>query len=434
MHITLIKVNMSSQKSKDAMQPLFAAAIAAQTPADIKICLCDDRIEEIDYNKPTDLVALSVETYSAKRAYQIARRFREKGVKVMAGGFHPSLMPDECLEHTDSVFIGDIERTWPSLIEDLKKGELKKIYKADPNIQGDDIKFDRSIFEGKNYGPIEMVQWSRGCPYSCDFCSIKAFYNKKHISRPIDNVVDEIKQLKKKVVFFVDDNLYFDKAIFKLFLKALIPLKIKWACQISINISQDDELLELMQKSGCFMVLVGIESFNKDNLKKMNKQWSASKLPVDEAIKKLNAYGILIYGTFIFGYDYDTPKSFKKAIDFAIKHKFFIANFNPLYPMPGTPLYERLKKDQQLVFEKWWLDKEFYYGKSMFYPQSMTPEELESGCFDAKKKFNSWSSILKRSINPLFSHKSLQKTALFFYANMVNRKEISKKQGKLLGD
>lgn len=424
---------MTGTKSKDAMQPLFAAAIAAYTPKDVQICFVDDRIEEIDFDASTNLVALSFETFCAQRAYYIAGEYRKRGIKVIAGGYHPSLMPDECLEYTDSVFVGDIEKTWPLVIEDFKQGKLKKKYFGDNTAIGADIKFDRSVFKGKNYGPIEMVQWSRGCPFSCDFCSIKAFYKQKHIYRPIENMVDEIKQLKKKFVFFVDDNLYFNRNLFSLFVKALIPLKIKWACQISINIADDDELLKLMKKSGCFMVLVGIESFNKNNLKQMNKSWNVKKQSVDNAIKKMNSFGLLIYGTFVFGYDYDTVESFKKAVDFGIKHKFFIANFNPLYPMPGTTLYERLKQKNELLYEKWWLAKDFYYGKSMFYPKSMNPEELERMCYGAKKKFNSWSSILKRSINPIIHHRSFMKTVLFFYANIVNKKEIVKKQGKILG-
>lgn len=433
MKITLIKANMTSQKSKDALQPLFAAAIAAHTPPDTQVCLYDDRLEEINYDEPTDLVALSIETFCAQRAYSIAGEFRKRGVKVIAGGFHPTLLPDECLQHTDSVFIGDIENSWAKVIEDVKNGELQQKYYASKEIKGSDIKFDRTIFEGKNYGPVEMVQWSRGCPFSCDFCSIKSFYNQNHIFRPVENVIEEIKQLKKKIVFFVDDNLYFNKEAFKTLMKALIPLKIKWACQISINIAQDDELLTLMQKSGCFMVLVGIESFNRDNLKLMNKLWNVTNQSVEKAIKRFNSHGILIYGTFVFGYDFDTVESFKPAVDFAINNKFFIANFNPLYPMPGTKLYDRLLESKQLTFEKWWLNTEFYYGKSMFYPQQMNPMQLEKGCFEAKKRFNSWNSIFKRSINPFITHRSLYKGILFFYVNLINRREIHRKQGKKLG-
>lgn len=433
MKIALIKTNMHRTKSGDAMQPLFAAAIAAHTPGDTELRFYDDRIEDIPFDEPVDLAAISVETFTAVRAYEIAKEYKQRGVKTIAGGFHPTLCPDECLQHTDSVFIGDVEGTWPEVLADLKKGTLKRRYTGNNNIKGTDLKFDRTIFSGKSYGPVEMVQWSRGCPYCCDFCSIKAFYNKKHLFRPIDAVVEEIASLEKKTVFFVDDNLYFNRQHFICFLEAIAPLKIRWACQISINIASDDELLRLMVKSGCILVLIGIESFDPENLKQMNKSWNTAKLSTQEAVDKIKSYGINIYGTFIFGYDNDTTDSFKYAVDFATKNKFFLANFNPLYPMPGTPLYERLREEDRLLFGDWWLDENFYYGKSMFRPKKLSPEELEINCFEAKKEFNSWSSILSRGMDPLLNHKSVTNTLLFFYANLINRKGILYKQGKPLG-
>ncbi len=433
MKITLIKANMHKHKSKDAMQPLFAAAIAAQTPEHVEVCLYDDRLEDIPFDEPTDLAAISIETFCAKRGYEIAAEYKKRGIKTIAGGFHPSLEPEECLQHTDSVFIGDVEGGWLQVIEDLENGQLKERYSSDQLIKGEDIDFDRTIFGNKNYGPIEMVQWSRGCPHDCDFCSIKAFYSGTPVCRPIDHVMKEIASLKKKTIFFVDDNLYFNKERFKQFMKALIPMKVQWTCQISINITKDKELLALMAQSGCLAVLVGLESFNPNNLKQMNKQWNQSGIDYKEAIGVLNAHGILVYGTFVFGYDYDTADSFKYAVDFAIENKLFLANFNPLYPMPGTSLYARLQQEKRLLFNRWWTDENFYYGKTMFYPKSLSPDELEELCFKAKKEFNSWRSIFSRSVSPLFHHKSFNKTMLYFYINTVNRKSMLRKQGVALG-
>ena len=433
MKITLVKSNMHKSKSKDAMQPLFAAVLSALTPDDIEVCLYDDRIEDIPFDEPTDLAAISIETFCAQRSYQIALEYKKRGVKVIAGGFHPSLLPDETLQYVNSVLIGDAENIWQDVIKDLRKGKLKPIYNSNNETKDVDIKFDRTIFNNKAYGPVELVQWGRGCPHNCDFCSIKAFYKSKQYCRPINQVMDEIAVLKKKVVFFVDDNLYANKARFKQFLMELAGMNIKWACQISINIAQDDELLRLMRDSGCFLALVGIESFHSGNLKLMNKEWNTSNLNYDEAIKKIKSYGIMIYGTFVFGYDFDTADSFKYAVDFAIKHKFFIANFNPLYPMPGTPLYHRLENEKRLLFDRWWLNRDFYYGKSMFQPKGLSADDLEAYCFQAKREFNSWNSILHRCLDPIITHKSFQKTMLYFYSNMLNRKEICKKQGKGLG-
>jgi len=433
MKIALIRVNMHKHKSKDAMQPLFAAAIAAHTPSDFEVSLYDDRLEDIPFDSSFNLVALSIETYAAKRAYEIARTFRELGVKTIAGGFHPTLCTDECLQHCDSVFVGDVENSWSLVLDDLQKGKLQQIYASSKNTEGNTIQYDRRIFKNKNYGPVEMVQWSRGCPHDCDFCSIKAFYRGEQFCRPIADVIEEIKSLKKKIVFFVDDNLYFNKKKFKELVRQLIPLKIKWVCQISINIAYDEELLELMVQSGCIMVLIGIETFSKDNLKLMNKEWSISRMDTQKAIDIINSFGLNIYGTFVFGYDYDTRKNFEMALEFATKNRFFIANFNPLYPMPGTPLYERLKNENRLLHNEWWLDEDFYYGKTMFRPKHMTPEQLEQYCFETKKQFNSWKSIFSRSVNPLVKQRSTLSSFLYFYANIVNRRSILTKQGRKLG-
>jgi len=433
MKIILIKSNMHKEKSKGVMQPLFAAALLALTPDDIEVKLYDDRIEDIPFDEYTDMVAISIETFCAKRSYEIASEYKKRGVKVVAGGFHPTILPDETSEYVDSVVIGDAENVWPEIICDLKEGKLKKLYSSENNTSDIEPKFDRRIFLNKSYGPIELVQWGRGCPYNCDFCSIKAFYKSKQTCRSIDSVCKEIEGLKYKTVFFVDDNLYHNREKFVLFLKEITSLKIKWTCQISIDVAKDDALLKLMKDSGCFLVLIGIESFNADNLKLMNKQWSTSGMNIEAAIKKFHDFGMMVYGTFIFGYDYDSSDSFKYAVDFAIKHKFFIANFNPLYPMPGTALYDRLKSENRLLYEKWWLDPEFYYGKSMFKPKSMTSDELEKYCFEAKKEFNSWQSILLRGLNPLVSLKSLNNLMLYFYINSANRREIFSKQGKILG-
>jgi len=353
------------------------------------------------------------------------------------------LVPEASQEVTQDVYISSSWKVLERLMKNAAKDERFRIFAGYAGWAPNQLDFETSrgdwhvlkadaeaVFDKKPYGPIELVQWGRGCPFNCDFCSIKAFYGSSHPCRPIEDLVKELAGLSNKTVFFVDDNLYANKARFKQFLMELAGMNIKWACQISINIAQDDELLRLMRDSGCFLALVGIESFHSGNLKLMNKEWNTSNLNYDEAIKKIKSYGIMIYGTFVFGYDFDTADSFKYAVDFAIKHKFFIANFNPLYPMPGTPLYHRLENEKRLLFDRWWLNPDFYYGKSMFQPKGLSADDLEAYCFKAKREFNSWNSILHRCLDPIITHKSFHKTILYFYSNMINRKEIYKKQGK----
>lgn len=214
----------------------------------------------------------------------------------------------------------------------------------------------------------------------------------------------------------------------KLF-KMLIPLKIKWGCQISIDIAKNEKLLKLMKKSGCISVLIGFESLNPKNLKLMGK--SANLInDYQEAIKKIKEYGIMIYGTFIFGYDYDTADSFKLSLEFALKNKFFLANFNPLMPMPGTRLYQRLLKEDRLIYDKWWIDEDFSYGDAMFYPKNMTVRELEDSCFNNRREFNKYSNIAARALD---FKSNLRNLFVYFGGNIVSRKEIYKKQGSKLG-
>jgi len=423
---------MYSTRSKGALQPLFAAALAAHTPPDIELKLYDERIEEIPYDESTDLVALTIETFCAKQAYRIATEYRKRGIRVVAGGYHATLCPEECLNHVDAILCGDAEELWPVVLADFQKGQLKKRYVQNGMVDPSRINFRKDIFKGKPYGPIELVQFGRGCPYDCDFCSIKSFYGSGQICRPIETLIEELETLDSKTVFFIDDNLLHNRKAFKEFLRKITPLKLKWVCQISITVARDDELLRLMADSGCFVVLIGFESFSEANLKLMNKQWNTASLSYDEAVRKIMSHGIFIYGTFIFGYDHDTPDAFRMAIDFAMKHRFFIANFNPLYPMPGSGLYERLKKESRLI-ENWWIEDRFYYGKSMLKPSLMTSEELETKCYQAKMEFNSWRSILQRSPVAMRSNHILHNLALFFYTNYINRHEIIHKQGKYFG-
>ncbi len=424
---------MQNERTKAAMQPLFAAALKALTPNDIDIDFYDDRLEEIPYNESTDLLAISIETFNAKRSYEILAEYKKRNIKTIAGGFHATIIPDEVLEYADSVVIGNAENVWGAVIDDLRKNILKKIYKSQNDKPLGRVKYDRSIFAGKKYIHVELVQWGWGCPYNCDFCSIKTFYKSKPTYRPISDVINELRELKNKTVFFVDDNLYHNRELFVQFLKSIKPLKLKWSCQISINIAKDDELLKLMKDSGCFLVLIGIESFDEENLKLMNKKWNTAGGGIEASIKKISDFGFLIYGTFIFGYDYDTEKSYRNAVDFAIKNNFFISNFNPLYPMPGTALYERLNEEQRLLHKKWWLDPDFYYGKSMFQPKTISADGLEEKCLQVKMEFHSWKAIFIRGFRLIVLHKSFTMAILYFYLNILNRKEILKKQGKVLG-
>ena len=434
MKITFIRPNMNAQKAADALQPLVFALLAALTPPDVETAFYDDRIEEIPFDTPTDVVALTVETFAAQRAYWIAARYRERGVPVVMGGFHPTLMPDEARQYADSVILGDAEAVWPQVVADAKRGNLQPSYIAPPLSSPLRTAFDRRIFQGKPYHSLELVQWGRGCPHSCEFCAIRAFYSTHQCQRPIERVIAEIAALDtERMMFFTDDNLLADDAMFSELLTALIPLKRRWAAQISIEAAQNARMLKLLEQSGCQVILTGFESLSQANLRQMNKAWNTTAQDYESAIKRIYDHGIMIYGTFVFGYDGDTPDAFDRAVEFAIRQRLFLANFNPLTPFPGTPLYRRLQREGRLLRERWWLDTAYQYGDAMFQPANMTPEELTRGCFEARKAFNSSVSMLRRAANIAVNLRSWRRATLYAAANYINRKAIFQKQGKALG-
>lgn len=433
MRITLIKPGMYEQRSYDAMEPLALGVLAALTPDHVELSFYDDRLEDIPYDDPTDLAALSVETFSAKRAYQISSEFTRRQVPVVLGGYHPTLAPEEALEYADAVVIGDVENVWHLVLRDTWMGRLRRVYRHKGNTPPCIGKVDRGIFTGKKYAPISLVQHGRGCRFSCDFCSIKAFYGSTIFQRSSGETMTEIEgAYPQKLFFFVDDNFFPGTLTLEALLRALIPLKIHWACQISLDISRNRKLLKLMKESGCTAVLVGFESLRNENLKQMGKRLNL-KHDYEESIRIFRDMGIMVYGTFVFGYDHDTPEIFDETVDFALRSKLFLANFNPLMAMPGTPLYRRLKKENRLTYEKWWLAEGFRYGEAMFYPKGMTPDQLTEGCLKARKDFYSHSSILRRLLDSKANGRGLRRLKIYLSANYISKKEIMQKQGKRLG-
>jgi len=433
MKVTFIHPNMFSRRSADAMEPLVFSILAGLTPPDVETRLFDDRVEEIDFNENTDLAALTVQTFTARRAYKIAAEYRKRGIPVVMGGFHPTLLPDEALLHADAIVIGDAESTWPQVVADARHNKLQRIYKADVNYPLQGIKTDNRIFNGKKYATMSPVQFGRGCRFSCDFCSVHSFYGDTLRNRPVEDVVSEIEELNKKFIFFVDDNLFrnYDNVI--RLIDALIPLKIKWACQISLDAAYDTLLMEQLEISGCSAVFVGFESLNEENLKQMKKGGNLRHRDYADAVRRFKDRGIMVCGAFVFGYDHDTAETIDRALDFSIAAKLCIAHFNPLFPTPKTPLYDRLKVEKRLIDDPWWLSTAFRYGQGFFHPRQMTVEELSDKCFEARCKFNTYGCIASRALDRKANCKSLFHLSSFMAANLISRKEIHLRQGSELG-
>ncbi len=437
MHISLIRPQFaagtsSGYNSPARMEPVVLAILKALTPSDISVSAFDERFEKIPFDAPTDLVALSVCTFSAKRAYEIAAEYRRRGVKVVMGGFHPTLMPEEALQHADAVARGDAEWTWPRMIEDFRNGKLGGIYEPDALRPAPAVIPDRSIFKGKRYLPIRLVQYARGCNRTCDFCAIRAFYGGHFLYRPVEQVVEELKRAKAKRVFFVDDNIISNKASFRALLEAILPLKLRWTTQIDISFADDPELLDLAVRSGCQSVVIGFESLDEKNLQLMKKGWNRAS-EYSTRLARIRNAGIMVYGTFVLGYEHDDVSVFKKTLDFAIKEKLFIANFNPLQPFPGTPLYERMKIEGRLVFDNWWLADSYRWHHALLRPKGMTPEELTEGAAWCRKKFNSLPNILRRFAGSPANARNFDNASVFWTSNIISRIDILAKTGLRLG-
>lgn len=417
------------------MEPLSAAAIAGLTPKDINIRFYDDRMEKIPYDESTDAVVISIETYTAKRAYQIASEYRKRLVPVIVGGFHPTLQTVEAQRYAEAVVIGEAEGVWAEVIDDLRHGALKKSYHNSSAPELGQINIDRSIQANKRYLPIRLIETGRGCKFPCEFCAIQSFFGRTHRMRPIEKIIAELNALKDhtKIFFFVDDNFAGNLDAAKELLKALAPLKIRWVTQMSINAAHDDEFLSLLVKSGCAGVLIGFETLDEGNLKIIKKNFNMMKGGYSQALQNLRRYNILVYATFVFGFENDTVESFDYAVDFAIEQRFYISAFNHLTPFPGTPLYKHLQEDCRLRFDAWWLDDNYRYNDVPFYPKQLTPEQVTQHCVASRRRFYGWSSILKRGLSPVTRQNAFM-FRNFFPINIMHRGDVENRNGYPLGD
>ncbi len=440
MKLTLIKPNIGRMEhslyvDEARMEPLQLGVLAALTPSDVEVVMYDDRMEQIPYDEKTDLVAITVETFTARRAYEISDEYKRRGVRVIMGGMHVKLIPDEASLHADSIYIGDGEYFWKEVIEDARRGELKPVYSAGTCKPQPGVITRRDIFKGKGYLPLTLLQFSRGCRFDCSFCATSVYFNKTHTFRDIKEVINEIEAQKRKFLFFVDDNIVANTEMAKKLFRELIPLKLHWVSQASIDMTRDKELMELMVKSGCLGHVVGFESIDPNNLAAMKKTPNISQHDgYREQIKILREYGLQTWAAFTLGHDFDTKDSIKRTLEFALQNKFTFAAYNILMPYPGTPLYEKFRQENRLLYDgKWWLHHEYRFNHAAFIPTNMTPDELTLACFEARKAFNSVSSIFTRAFDPKTNMRSWFRLMVYMMYNPLFRKEVFKKQDMRFG-
>lgn len=402
--------------------------LAALTPPDIELTVIDEQMDDLDFKKEYDLAGISIMTANAIRGYSIAKSLKEKGTKIVFGGIHASVLPDEALKYGDAVVIGEAEGVWHKVIDDFKNGQLKKIYRSEP------FDLNRSPLPRRNLKLEPVIlgyKWpgfftTRGCPYNCEFCSVSDIFGKKIRHLPVPYVVKDIENAGSKIFLNLDDNVVGNpKYALELF-QALTPLKIEWGGQSTINIARDDELLKWCYRSGCRGLFIGIESISQKGAAKFHKTLKSVQENIDAA-KKIQDAGILFHPSFVFGLDDDTKGIFEKTLDFLYKAHITTATFNILTPYPGARLYYRLKEEKRLLTEDW---SKYNHSTVVFKPKNMTIKELIEGYHLLKREFYSISNICKRIIR--LSEISNPGLVQFFYAvfNNIAGRQITPESGQ----
>lgn len=395
-----------------SMAHLAFPTIAGLTPEGVEIIMIDEGIENINFDAEVDLIGVTVKTPLANRAYMIADEFRKRGRKVILGGLHASMMPQEAIKHSDSVLIGRAENVWNEVINDFKCNKLKKFYQSHCEIDWPKIPLPRHdlIPHKENYFS-HSIETSIGCPNKCTFCVTAAFWQGKYYCKPIRRVLKEVEEvmcIEKKPIFFCDDNFIGDIARTKKLCKELIPLKVEYGTLASLRIGKDEELLGLLARSGCKSLHVGFESVSEQTLKQVNKDAINKPEEYLKIIEKVWSYGIGITGFFVYGFDDDDPNVFQRTVDFINSTNLrSTINYN-LVPYPFIPLFKKLADESRILTTDW--SKYMDYGEVVFQPKRMSPEDLRKGVdwvnnqelLRIFKKITNWGSYYWELFNKKF--------------------------------
>ncbi len=367
--------------------------LAALTPSNWTVFHFDEECEEIDYNMSVDLVGITFHTPSANHVYEISSIFRQKGIPVVLGGPHVTLIPDEAINHADTIIIGEADDIWAQFIHDFEMGESKKVYMPENTPTLENRPFARKdIFHRKDFSNGILVA-TRGCPNACEFCALSVMYKNTFRKRPVEEVAQEYGSFKGKVIIFWDDNITSDIQYAKQLFRKITPYKKWWSSQVSIHAGQDEELLELAAKSGCKQLFIGLESISQNSLNNINKSFNRVE-DYYKIIKRIQSFGISVQVGIVFGFDHDNKSIFNETIDFLESAGVQNATFNILTPYPGTPLFKRLEAENRILTYDW--DK--YNGRAdvVYLPKNMSCKELLGGFNLVNKRFYSLNSVIKR--------------------------------------
>jgi len=402
--------------------------LASLFPPEYEVKIVNEFLEEIDFDEEVDLVGITTLSPLAKRAYEVADRFRDRGVKVVLGGVHATFMPEEAKEHADSVALGEAELVMSRLIADLEGGRLQPFYRGERlhDLQG--LSIPRRDLLGKGYSPIfKVIETTRGCPNRCEFCAVPVIAGRKYRTRPLSDIERELKAIVERegeYIFIVDDNVTAQKAHAKGLFEVLKGFKVRWMGFATVEIAKDEELLKGAQQSGCISLFIGFESLNKENLEGPKRKFRGVK-DLQGLIERIHDHGIGIQGSFIFGFDNDDPGVFERTVEFIHQNRIELPNYSVLTPYPGTPLWERLNREGR-IFDRDW--SHYDMSRVVFWPNGMTPEQLQQGYLWAQKYSCAPRSILKRLLLGPRNH-----LGYFLLSNFVLRKAQMKVIKRLKG-
>lgn len=416
--------------------PLFFAVFNSLTPDSHEKIFINDIVEDINFDQNYDLVAITSMTVQAERAYQIAEKFTKKGTTVILGGVHPTVLPEEAKKYAHSVVIGEAENLWHTILNDVENKTLKEFYKEDefpsledvPIISYKNINLNPYITNIGQKRPFVSLYATRGCPFGCKFCSVTKIFGKSYRMKPIENIISEVHHVQSlgvDIVFFADDNIAFKPDYARELFKALKKTHINWVSQTSTTILKHPDLITLAGDSGCFSLLVGIESLNKDALASANKNFNKIENYV-HLFNELSRAGIMPMYSFIFGFDSDTPEHFMETLEFLKKNRIYYPLFWLMTPFPGTEIHDELKSEGRIHEASW-----SKYGASdvVFQPKNFSEQELTDCYWETFQKFYSLNNIIPHTINGYKTNKYPIKTAInnllyqTYYSLKVKRRD-----------
>ena len=371
--------------------------LAAVTPAEYELRLVSETVQDIPFDEPWDLVGVTGMGSGIVRGWQIADEFRRRGRTVVMGGIAATLAgPERSLAHADAVVLGEAEEEWPRVIADAMAGALQPVYQAARRPPIDALPVPRyDLLDRRGHGRWRPVQATRGCPFTCDYCSITAFFEQRYRKRPVDQVVRDVRAARRhgsRYIAFIDDNIGVDWQYCARLWEALIPEKILWISQCSLHIADHPEMLALARRSGCRLLSFGIESVSAASLRAHDKEWNRPERYAD-AIRTIRRHGIDVSTEMIIGMDGDDPTIFERTYDFLVSNAISVPRIHILTPVPGTTLHDRMSREGRILSEEF---GRYSGGQVIFRPRNIDPKALQDGYWSLYERLFSPAGIARR--------------------------------------